>query len=95
VCFDALCYGKPHILDYALEHGAVLNADALKHALNYNGSCGALATAQWLRQLGAEWPTVLGQDEGPYVDEVPYMEPWNGDMVAWAISQGCTSPILL
>jgi hypothetical protein len=95
VCFDALCTGKRDILEYALQHGAVLNADQLKHALNYTGSNSDLQTALWLRQLGAQWPTVLGHDEEPYTDEVPYIEPWNGDMVAWAIAAGCTSPILL
>jgi hypothetical protein len=50
--------------------------------LNAAASHHHLAAAQWLRQQGAEWPTVLRFD----------MQSWDTDVLQWARDEGCTSP---
>jgi Ankyrin repeats (3 copies) len=47
------------ILDLIIEQGELLSAELLTDALNAAGARGRLQIAQWLRQHGAEWPTVL------------------------------------
>jgi hypothetical protein len=53
--------------------------DTLSWACEYK----QLAAAKWLKQHGAEWPAVLCDDYG---------DPWLDAVVAWARSEGCTSP---
>jgi hypothetical protein len=61
-----------------------VNADVLSAMLTLAGAYDHLAAAQWLRQRGAEWPTVLhfnGTD-------------WSGDTLEWARAEGCDSPLI-
>jgi hypothetical protein len=70
------------ILNFLIEQGEELSADLLTSALNAAGARGRLHAAQWLRQHGADWPDVL---------QAGRMQ-WNGDTLAWARAEGCTSP---
>jgi hypothetical protein len=56
-------------------------------ALNRAGARGHMRAAQWLRQRGAEWPAVLTDYEELF-EEV-----WDGESLAWARAEGCTSPL--
>jgi hypothetical protein len=62
VCINAARYGYTNILNYVLEQDDLLDAHLLRATLNAAGSCNQLHTAQWLRQHGADWPTVLQDD---------------------------------
>jgi hypothetical protein len=53
--------------------------------LNAAGAYSRLEAAQWLRQQGAEWPTVLQYHDHPVVIT------WHGRTLDWARSEGCTS----
>jgi hypothetical protein len=71
------------ILELLLKQDEVLSAELLTGALNEAGARGRLQVAQWLRQHGAEWPTVL---------QLPVNGlRWRGESLAWARAQGCTS----
>jgi hypothetical protein len=83
VCSFAAGSGAIDILDYLLEQGAVLSAEALTNALFFTGFSSELQGAQWLRQHGAEWPAVLATDSAVQ---------WSADMIAWARAEGCISP---
>jgi hypothetical protein len=63
ICMRVANAGFIDILDYVIEQGEVLDAELLADALNDAGCGSQLQAAQWLRQHGAEWPTVLGFDE--------------------------------
>jgi hypothetical protein len=65
------------------EQGIVPSAGMLAQMLNVAGAHNKLAAAKWLRQQGAEWPTVLLWDD----------EQWSGDVLRWARAEGCTSPL--
>jgi hypothetical protein len=84
VCMSAAITDRVEVLDYYIEQGEVLSAEQLTAALNHAGLFNQLRAAQWLRQHGAEWPSVLAVD-GHYL--------WDCGAVAWARAQGCTSPV--
>eukprot|EP00953_Heterococcus_sp_UTEX-ZZ885_P005459 3413-Heterococcus_DN1.PRE.1 len=80
-CYFAAVYGHIAILVYMQSLGW-LDAPVLLEALQVAGTFDQLAAAQWLRQQGAEWPTLLRFN----------VEPWSDALVAWARAEGCTSP---
>jgi hypothetical protein len=84
ICMYAADNGFTNILDYVIEQGEVLDAKLLRQALNAAGASGHLRAAQWLRQHGAQWPAVLGNNEDQH---------WSGGVVAWARALGCTAPV--
>jgi hypothetical protein len=53
----------------------------LQEMLNAAGASEHLEAAQWLRQQGANWPTVLQHETFE----------WSGPCLAWARQQGCTA----
>jgi hypothetical protein len=68
VCIDASRNGHTDVLDYVIEQGEVLDAELLTYALKIAGAYNQLQAAQWLRQHGAEWPTVLSHGIAPIYD---------------------------
>jgi hypothetical protein len=64
------------VLIYLQEQG-IASPAMLTVMLNSAGECTKLATAQWLRQQGAEWPVPLKR--------------WTAQMLAWTRAEGCTS----
>jgi hypothetical protein len=87
VCIAASRNGHTDVLDYVIEQGEVLDAELLTYALKIAGAYNQLQAAQWLRQLGADWPTVLSHGIEPNVRQ------WSGDILLWARARGCISPI--
>jgi hypothetical protein len=83
LCGTAAYYGNINILDLLQEQDLLPAPQLLSDVLQVAGLHGQLAAAQWVRQRGAEWPPVL-QDDG---------RTWQGEVLAWARAEGCTSPI--
>eukprot|EP00953_Heterococcus_sp_UTEX-ZZ885_P025495 13868-Heterococcus_DN1.PRE.1 len=69
------------------QQGEVIEPGTLTEALNCAGASGHLQTAQWLRQLGAQWPNPLSFDFHETVGH------WSGEVLAWARAEGCTSSV--
>jgi hypothetical protein len=67
------------LLSYVIQHGGVLDAAELTEMLHAAGAHGHITTADWRRQQGAEWPTVLD---------------WKGWILDWAHGEGCTSLVV-
>jgi hypothetical protein len=61
----------------------VVAAYVLSEKLNAAGASDHLVAAQWLRQLGAEWPDVLKRRD----------QFWSGHTLEWARAEGCDSPL--
>jgi hypothetical protein len=72
------------LLQYMLSAGTLTDAALLTELLLRAGEYWQLAVAKWLRQQGAEWPAIL-------YDPV-YSDLWDGEVLAWARAEGCTSP---
>jgi hypothetical protein len=85
-CKRAAQQGQPDTLAYMLEHAEPLPAAQLTELLFIAGCHKHLTVAQLLRQHGAQWPPVLRIEQGR--DK----KCWNAAIVAWARSEGCTSP---
>jgi Ankyrin repeats (3 copies) len=81
-CLHAAINGHIAVLAYLQSLGWLTSVDLLAEALNRAGAASQLAAAQWLRQQGAEWPTVLRCNG----------KSWSDELVAWARAEGCTSP---
>jgi hypothetical protein len=75
--------GSIAVMQYLQQQGVVTTVEQLTDMLLHAGVWEQLQAAQWLRQQGAEWPTVLHYDR----DE------WRGDVLAWARAEGCDSPL--
>jgi hypothetical protein len=89
VCIRGAQSGSVEILQYALDQGAVWSVEEKTELLNAAGGYNQLAAAQWLRQQQqAAWPAVLRyrHHEGAELS-------WRPETVAWARSEGCTSPL--
>eukprot|EP00953_Heterococcus_sp_UTEX-ZZ885_P015514 8731-Heterococcus_DN1.PRE.2 len=80
-CTTAAASGSIDVMRYLLEAGHATGA-RLQSMLNMASVFGQLAAAQWLRQQGAEWPTML----------LFLGMPWSEGVLAWARAEGCTSP---
>jgi hypothetical protein len=83
---DVAGCGYTNILAYFIQQGEVIDAQLLTEALNGAGASGRLQTAKWLRQHGAQWPSML------IYDRVDNVELWSGDALKWARTEGCTAP---
>jgi hypothetical protein len=85
VCSAAARHGRVDVLEYLLQlpDQSQWTAKQLTALLNLAGINEHLAVAKWLRQQGAEWPTVLGDTT----------EKWQGKLLQWARRTGCTSPL--
>jgi hypothetical protein len=82
VCRVAAKGGSVDILNYLVNEAEVeLDADILMVMLNVAGAYEQLAAAQWCRQRGAEWPSMLR-----------FFSPWEGATLAWARAEGCNAP---
>jgi hypothetical protein len=88
LCVGAATYGNLDLLQYVHQLGHMV-PDNLSDALRLADHFRHVATAKWLRQQGAPWPDVLGvpcrKCEGA--------DPWSPDLIEWARSEGCTSPL--
>jgi hypothetical protein len=82
--------GKISILAYVIQHGGMPDAAELTDMLNVAGAHGEVEAAKWLRQQGAQWPTVLQYTEPP-VQGMPLQFSGWGLVLDWARSEGCTS----
>jgi hypothetical protein len=71
--------GSVQVLAYLQEQGLLATVAQLTDALDNAAAFNRLAAAKWLREQGAEWPR----------DSAYGM--WRGDILAWAIGEGCTS----
>jgi hypothetical protein len=81
--YGCSCSWACHYLAFVIKQGEVLDAELLTDALNTAGAGNKLQAAQWLRQLGAQWPAVLKHGA----------QQWSGESLAWARAEGCTSPV--
>jgi hypothetical protein len=77
--------GRVDILERLLQMPGqpVWTPKQLTALLNLAGKTEQLAVAKWLRQQGAEWPTVLGNTT----------RNWKGKLLQWARRQVCTSEL--
>jgi hypothetical protein len=62
------------------EHGLLTDAERLTNMLNIFCVQPNLPAAKFLRDTGAEWPSVLRYK-------------WDGKVLAWARAEGCTAQI--
>jgi hypothetical protein len=79
LCMSAAQGDGIEVLLYLQQEGLLTSA-TLTDALRAAGSFDKFATAKWLREQGAEWPTVIKSG------------PWRGELLAWAISEGFAPP---
>jgi hypothetical protein len=89
VCIKTARCASAGVLGFIIEQGEVLDAVLLTKALNRAGAFGQLRAAQWLRQHGAQWPTVLSYGH------IPSVRQWSGGSLAWARAEGCVAPTTL
>jgi hypothetical protein len=83
ICADAAAGGSVAVLQYLAEQCGSFTSEKLQEMLNAAGAYGKLDAAVWLRQQGAEWPSVL-----KFTWKV-----WEGDTLAWAEEQSYTAKI--
>jgi hypothetical protein len=81
--------GRGHItvLSYLQQIALVAAPADVSKALFMAGAHSHLATAQWLREHGAEWPAVLSMEVNGEEQQ------WEGAVLEWARAEGCTSPL--
>jgi hypothetical protein len=82
VCAAAAAGGCVDVMLHLQQQGIASTHELLTYMMNVAGSYHELAAAQWLRQQGAEWPTLLSRNG----------RVWSGEVLAWARAEGCTSP---
>jgi hypothetical protein len=75
--------GSVEVMVYLQQQGLIARTSALTEMLRVAGAYQHLAAVTWLREEGAQWPTVLCRSA----------RQWSGDTLAWARAEGCTSPI--
>jgi hypothetical protein len=75
--------GSIAVMQYLIQEGIASTAAQLTKMLLEAGLSRRLQAAQWLRQQGAQWPTKLRNTVG---------FTWQGEVLAWARAEGCTSP---
>jgi hypothetical protein len=80
LCVSAAQGGSVQVLMYLQQRGLAMftTAAMLTDMLDYAGAFNRLAAAQWSREQGAEWPTVLR------------FGVWGSDVLAWAVAEGFT-----
>jgi hypothetical protein len=69
--------------------GSAEYASRMSRLLNVAGTNKQLAAAQWLRAQGAAWPEFLKYQ----YQSKRGLRYWEGATLAWARSEGCTSPL--
>jgi hypothetical protein len=79
---DVIAYLQQQQQQQVTPTAATHTAELQTMLLRIAGAYSKLAVVKWLRQQGAEWPTLLH-----------WLQPWSGDALAWARAEGCTSPI--
>jgi hypothetical protein len=82
--------GYTSVLSLLLQSGVHVSPGVLTLVLFKAGANSQLATAQWLRAQGAEWP---GRLSLPAIDGTTELQQWEGAVLAWARAEGCTSPL--
>jgi hypothetical protein len=87
VCRLAIMFSKVDIISVLHQQGSISD-NQMTQLLNHAGVEDKLVVAHWLRQQGAQWPTVLGYKKGFKTCS------WSGNMIAWPRANGCTSPIV-
>jgi hypothetical protein len=80
LCLSAAKGGSVQVLIYLQQQGMFRGVPMLTHLLSRAGAFSKLAAAQWLREQGAEWPTVLRHSR------------WSDEVLKWAIAEGFTLP---
>jgi hypothetical protein len=75
--------GQLPVIEYMLDIEPAATAAQLTEMLNMAGAWNRLEAVQWLRQQGAEWPTVLSYNGYE----------WVHGTLQWARDEGCTSPV--
>jgi hypothetical protein len=83
----AAARGHITVLSYLQQIALVAAPADIFKALFMAGAHSHLATAQWLRAQGTEWPAVLTYE----VDDE--LLQWEGAVLEWARAEGCTSPL--
>jgi hypothetical protein len=91
----AIAYKKVALLRYCFDNTAARHwtAHQLTKLLACAGAVAGVELAKVLREHGAEWPVELCHRSD--TDEIPAYPPavWPAAVVAWARSEGCTSPL--
>jgi hypothetical protein len=82
-----LCLYTPYqpsaMLNYMKREGIRWTTEELTDMLQQVGTMGSLATAKWLRNEGAEWPSLLKYGDMNWVEHI----------INWAKEAGCVSPL--
>jgi Ankyrin repeats (many copies) len=76
----AVTSGSVEMLVLLQQQGLLATAAELTAALLCAGQYNMLAAAKWLREQGAEWPTLYNEQD------------WHGEAVEWAIAEGFVPP---
>jgi hypothetical protein len=71
--------GSVDVLTYVQQQGLLTSMRVLADMLDIAGQNNKLAAAKWLREQGAEWPTVFG------------WHTWSSEVIAWARAEVCTA----
>jgi hypothetical protein len=87
-CRTSISLNRIDIIEFIQQQGAAIDDNQMTQLLNYAGARDKLAAAQWLRQQGVQWPTVLGYSEA-------VTHNWSRKLIKWARSEGCTSPTIV
>jgi hypothetical protein len=69
------------VMTHLQQQGLLTGTAVLSKMLDKAASVNKLAAAKWLREQGAEWPTVFA------------WSPWSGAALQWAKAEGCIIPI--
>jgi D-alanyl-D-alanine carboxypeptidase len=80
LCMAAAASGRLEVLMYLQQQGLLADTETLTYALRDAVQYNKLAAAKWLKQQGAEWPTVHSTWH------------WSAELLAWAVAEGFTPP---
>jgi hypothetical protein len=72
--------GSVKVLIYLQQQGVLRGVPILTLLLSRAGAFSKLAAAKWIREQGAEWPTVLRHSR------------WSDEVLEWAVAEGFTLP---
>jgi hypothetical protein len=81
LCVKAAQGGSIDVMTHLQQQGLLTGTAVLSKMLDKAASVNKLAAAKWLREQGAEWPTVFA------------WSPWSGAALQWAKAEGCIIPI--
>eukprot|EP00953_Heterococcus_sp_UTEX-ZZ885_P035170 18165-Heterococcus_DN1.PRE.1 len=80
LCMAAAASGSVEVLVYLQQLGILGDTETLTYALDDALQHNKLAAAQWLKEQGAEWPTVY------------YTRHWSSELLTWAVAKGFIPP---